>query len=35
MATQTGVIMIVYLREAVARRGGIEGIANIATLRRA
>jgi Cu(I)/Ag(I) efflux system membrane protein CusA/SilA len=35
MATQTGVIMIVYLREAVARRGGIDAITSIATLRRA
>ena len=35
MATQTGVIMLVYLREAVDRRGGLAGIASVAVLRRA
>ena len=35
MATQTGVIMLVYLREALERRGGLSGIGSIADLRRA
>jgi Cu(I)/Ag(I) efflux system membrane protein CusA/SilA len=35
MATQTGVIMLVYLREAVDRHGGLGGIASVAELRRA
>lgn len=35
MATETGVIMLVYLREAVERRGGIAGIPSVAVLRRA
>jgi Cu(I)/Ag(I) efflux system membrane protein CusA/SilA len=35
MATQTGVIMLVYLREAVGRRGGLEDIPSLAALRQA
>jgi Cu(I)/Ag(I) efflux system membrane protein CusA/SilA len=35
MATQTGVIMLVYLREAVDRRGGLKGIASFDELRTA
>jgi Cu/Ag efflux pump CusA len=35
MATQTGVIMLVYLREAIERHGGLEGIQSIDELRRA
>jgi Cu(I)/Ag(I) efflux system membrane protein CusA/SilA len=35
MATQTGVIMLVYLREAVDRHGGLEGVKSIEELRRA
>ena len=34
MATQTGVIMLVYLREALDRHGGLEGIASLDDLRR-
>jgi len=34
MATETGVIMLVYLREAVERAGGLEGIGSIQELRR-
>jgi len=34
MATQTGVIMLVYLREAIDRHGGIERIASLEDLRR-
>jgi len=35
MATQTGVIMLVYLREAVERHGGLQGIISLAQLRQA
>jgi Cu(I)/Ag(I) efflux system membrane protein CusA/SilA len=35
MATQTGVIMLVYLREAVAKHGGLEGIRSLDELRAA
>jgi Cu(I)/Ag(I) efflux system membrane protein CusA/SilA len=35
MATQTGVIMLVYLREAIDHRGGLEGIRSLEELRRA
>lgn len=35
MATQTGVIMLTYLREAIQRRGGLEDIPSLAELRRA
>jgi len=35
MATQTGVIMLVYLREAIERRGGLEGMSSLEELRRA
>ena len=35
MATQTGVIMLVYLREAIDRRGGLEKIASLDDLRTA
>jgi Cu(I)/Ag(I) efflux system membrane protein CusA/SilA len=35
MATQTGVIMLVYLREAVDRHGGLQGISSIEELRHA
>jgi Cu/Ag efflux pump CusA len=35
MATQTGVIMLVYLREAVDRHGGLEGIKSLDELRQA
>jgi len=35
MATETGIIMLVYLREAVQRRGGLEGIASLDELREA
>ncbi len=34
MATQTGVIMLVYLREAIDRHGGLEKIASLEDLRR-
>ncbi len=34
MATQTGVIMLVYLREAIDRHGGLEKIASLEELRR-
>jgi copper/silver efflux system protein len=33
MATQTGVIMLVYLREAIERRGGLEKISSLEELR--
>ena len=33
MATETGIIMLVYLREAVANRGGLEKIGSLAELR--
>jgi Cu(I)/Ag(I) efflux system membrane protein CusA/SilA len=34
MATQTGVVMLVYLREAVERHGGLANIASLAELKR-
>ena len=33
MATETGIIMLVYLREAIARRGGLERIGSLEELR--
>jgi Cu(I)/Ag(I) efflux system membrane protein CusA/SilA len=33
MATETGIIMLVYLREAIERRGGLEKIASLEELR--
>ena len=35
MATETGIIMLVYLREALERRGGLEKIQSLAELRQA
>ncbi len=35
LATETGVVMLVYLREAVADRGGLENIASLPELRQA
>ena len=35
MATETGVIMLVYLREAIAKRGGLENIRSVEELRAA
>ena len=35
MATETGIIMLVYLREAIEKRGGLEGIESLADLRQA
>ncbi|HZU36149.1 MAG TPA: efflux RND transporter permease subunit, partial [Gemmataceae bacterium] len=35
MAAETGIIMLVYLREAIDRRGGLEKIASLAELRQA
>jgi Cu(I)/Ag(I) efflux system membrane protein CusA/SilA len=35
MATETGIIMLVYLRQAIQRRGGLEKIASLAELRAA
>lgn len=35
MATETGVIMLVYLREAIERRGGLENIKSLAELEEA
>ncbi|MGE5754674.1 MAG: efflux RND transporter permease subunit [Planctomycetaceae bacterium] len=35
MAVETGVVMLVYLREAIEGRGGLEGIGSIAELRQA
>jgi len=35
MAVETGVVMLVYLHEAIAERGGLEQIASIAELRQA
>ena len=35
MATETGIIMLVYLREALEKRGGLEKIGSIAELRSA
>lgn len=35
MAVETGVVMLVYLREAIDDRGGLEGIGSVAELRQA
>ena len=35
MATETGIVMLVYLREAIADRGGLEGISSVAELKEA
>ncbi|HEX5445267.1 MAG TPA: efflux RND transporter permease subunit, partial [Pirellulales bacterium] len=35
MATETGIIMLVYLREAIEKRGGLENIGSLAELRQA
>ena len=35
MATETGIIMLVYLREAIEKRGGLENIHSLAELRQA
>lgn len=35
MATETGIIMLVYLREAIEKRGGLENIRSLAELREA
>jgi Cu(I)/Ag(I) efflux system membrane protein CusA/SilA len=35
MATETGIIMLVYLRDAIAERGGLAGIASLQGLREA
>jgi Cu(I)/Ag(I) efflux system membrane protein CusA/SilA len=35
MATETGIIMLVYLREAIAKRGGLENITSLEELRQA
>jgi Cu(I)/Ag(I) efflux system membrane protein CusA/SilA len=35
LATETGVVMLVYLREAVANRGGLENIQSLEELRQA
>jgi len=35
LATETGVVMLVYLREAIDKRGGLEKIASLAELREA
>jgi Cu(I)/Ag(I) efflux system membrane protein CusA/SilA len=35
MATETGIIMLVYLREAIAKRGGLENIKSLDELRQA
>jgi Cu(I)/Ag(I) efflux system membrane protein CusA/SilA len=35
MATETGIIMLVYLREAIEKRGGLEKIASLEELRQA
>ena len=35
MAVETGIVMLVYLREAIDDRGGLEGIVSIAELRQA
>jgi copper/silver efflux system protein len=35
MATETGIIMLVYLREAIAKRGGLENIQSLAELKHA
>jgi Cu(I)/Ag(I) efflux system membrane protein CusA/SilA len=33
LATETGVVMLVYLRDAIAKRGGLENISSLAELR--
>lgn len=35
MATETGIVMMVYLREAIAERGGLAGIRSVAELKEA
>ena len=35
MATETGIIMLVYLREAIDKRGGLENIQSLEELRQA
>jgi Cu(I)/Ag(I) efflux system membrane protein CusA/SilA len=35
MATETGIVMLVYLREAIEERGGLEGIESVAELKEA
>src|SRR5581483_637789 len=35
MATETGIIMLVYLREAIEKRGGLENIRSLEELRQA
>jgi Cu(I)/Ag(I) efflux system membrane protein CusA/SilA len=35
MATETGIIMLVYLRDSIERRGGLEGIGSLDELRQA
>lgn len=35
MATETGIIMLVYLREAIEKRGGLENISSLEELRQA
>src|SRR4028118_600391 len=35
MATETGIVMLVYLREAIAERGGLENIGSVAELKEA
>src|SRR5438093_12161557 len=35
MATETGIIMLVYLREAIDKRGGLENIGSLEELRQA
>ena len=35
MATETGIIMLVYLREAIDKRGGLENIKSLAELKQA
>ncbi len=35
MATETGIVMLVYLREAIAERGGLDNIPSVAVLREA
>jgi len=35
MATETGIVMLVYLREAIEERGGLEGIGSVAELKEA
>ena len=35
MATETGIVMLVYLREAIEERGGLEGVESVASLKEA